>query len=109
MRTCPGSSDRVVQLLVTKYGVESNLASSDTTLASLGLDSLSVAEPVFDIDEELGIEISMDSADFETLREAVSLDPVAPMGSPPATRTAEGGRCRLRSRERVNPSRPCLR
>lgn len=68
-----GSEAKVVELLVTKYGVERRRVSPDATMADLGLDSLAVAELVFDIEEEFGIEVDAEDAEFSTLREAIGL------------------------------------
>lgn len=68
-----GSRDQVIELLVNKYGVEASKASSEATMADLGLDSLSVAELLFDIEDEFGIEVDVDEASFSTLGEAIAL------------------------------------
>lgn len=68
-----GSRDQVIELLVSKYGVEASKASPEATMADLGLDSLSVAELLFDIEDEFGIEVDVDEASFSTLGEAIAL------------------------------------
>lgn len=68
-----GSQAQIVELLVQKYGVDATKVSPDATLADLGLDSLSVAELVFDIEDLFAIEIKADDAEFKTLGEAMAL------------------------------------
>lgn len=68
-----GSQAQVVELLVQKYGVEEKRVSPDATMSDLGLDSLSVAELVFDIEDAFEIEIDADDAEFKTLGEAIAL------------------------------------
>jgi len=67
------SQAQVVELLVEKYGIDADKISPDATLADLGLDSLSVAELVFDIEDLFGIEVKADDAEFKTLGEAIAL------------------------------------
>ena len=61
------------RILVTEFGVRPEDISPDTTLVSLGLDSLSMAELIREVEEEFGIEISNEQATFSTLREASAL------------------------------------
>lgn len=65
------SRTEIIDLLVEKYGVERDLVKPDATFSELGLDSLAVAELVFDIEDLLGIEIEADDVDFTTLGEAL--------------------------------------
>lgn len=67
------SEARIVDLLVEKYGVEKDRISPDATMTDLGLDSLSVAELVFDIEDAFDIEIGLEDAEFKTFGEAVAL------------------------------------
>jgi acyl carrier protein len=67
------SQPQIIELLVQKYGVDAQRISADATLADLGLDSLSVAELVFDIEDLFKIEVKADDAEFKTLGEAISL------------------------------------
>ena len=68
-----GSQAQIVELLAQKYGVDANKISPDATLADLGLDSLSVAELVFDIEDLFSIEVKADDAEFKTLGDAIAL------------------------------------
>lgn len=68
-----GSQAQIVELLVEKYGVDASKVSADATLADLGLDSLSVAELVFDIEDLFSIQIETEDAEFKTFGDAVAL------------------------------------
>lgn len=68
-----GSYDKVVQLLVEKYGVDRDQVSPEANMADLGLDSLAMAELIFDIEDEFGIEVTTEEANFSTLGGAVAL------------------------------------
>jgi acyl carrier protein len=68
-----GSESKVIQLLTEKYGVDAERISPDATMADLGLDSLAMAELIFDIEDEFDIEISMEEAQWWTFGEAVAL------------------------------------
>lgn len=67
------SQTQIVELLVQKYGVDAGKISPDATLTDLGLDSLSIAELVFDIEDLFAIEVNADDAEFKTLGEAIAL------------------------------------
>lgn len=68
-----GSEARIVELLVEKYGIEKESISSDAAMADLGLDSLSVAELVFDIEDLFDIRLEEDDSEFSTFGDAVAL------------------------------------
>ena len=68
-----GSQAQIVELMVQKYGIDATKVSPDATMADLGLDSLSVAELVFDIEDLFSIEINADDAEFRTFGDAVAL------------------------------------
>ena len=63
----------LVEKLTTDFGVDPEKISPDATLTDLGLDSLSVVEFIFELEDELGVEIDPDGADFSTLGEAAAL------------------------------------
>lgn len=67
------SYELFVEKLTTDHGVEREKISRDSTLTDLGLDSLSIVELVFDIEDELGIQLEEEEADFTTLGGAVDL------------------------------------
>lgn len=68
-----GSQAQIVDLLVAKYGVDASKISADATLADLGLDSLSVAELMFDIEDLFSIQVGTEDAEFKTFGDAVAL------------------------------------
>jgi acyl carrier protein len=68
-----GSQAQIVELLVEKYGVDASKVSADATMADLGLDSLSVAELVFDIEDLFSIQVDTEDAEFKTFGDAVAL------------------------------------
>ncbi len=68
-----GSQEKIVELLTGKYGVDAARISPDAKLVDLGLDSLTLAELIFDIEDAFGIEVSMEEARLETFGEAVAL------------------------------------
>lgn len=59
-------------LLVTEFSVPADRIKPEATLDSLGLDSLSVAELVLEVEDEYDIEFSAEQAEFETLGEVVA-------------------------------------
>ena len=68
-----GSHAQIVELLVEKYGVDASKVSPEAKMADLGLDSLSVAELVFDIEDLFSIQIDTEDAEFSTFGDAVAL------------------------------------
>ena len=67
------SFDFLSKLLVEEFGVSSDEIRPDATVTDLGLDSLSTAELVEELEEEYKIELSRDEAMFETLAEAAAI------------------------------------
>ncbi len=67
------SYDYIRQLLIDKFDVDADAIAPEATLESLGLDSLTMVELMFDISEKYDIEIPTDKLDFKTLGEAVAL------------------------------------
>lgn len=63
----------IVDLMEEKYGVEPEQVSPEATMQDLGLDSLSVAELVFDIEDLYGIEIEAEDAQFATFGQAMEV------------------------------------
>jgi len=63
----------IQETLVGKYGVQPDLVKPEATMAELGLDSLSVAELMFDVADHYAIDIPDERANFTTLGEAVAL------------------------------------
>jgi len=61
-------------MLTSKFDVKPELIQPDAKLVDLGLDSLSIAELIFDIGEKYDIEIPEDDLEFQTsLKDAVAL------------------------------------
>ena len=67
------SFDFLSKLLVEEFGVASDEIRPDATVTDLGLDSLSTAELVEELEQEYKIELSGDEAMFETLAEAAAI------------------------------------
>jgi acyl carrier protein len=65
--------DFLCHLLVTEFGARPSDITPESTLASVGLDSLSTVELIREMEEEYGIVISNEQAEFDTLGEAVSI------------------------------------
>ncbi len=63
----------MAQVLNEKYDVKSDTISPEATLTELGLDSLTVVELLFDVEDEFGIEVPEERATFQTLAEAAAL------------------------------------
>ena len=61
------------EVLVEKYDVDVQTVRPDATMAELGLDSLSLTELLFDLEDEFGIEVPEERATFSTLGEAAAL------------------------------------
>lgn len=60
----------IVEKLTEEFDVDPDRISRDASLTDLGLDSLAVVELVFELEEELGVELDEDQASFTTLGEA---------------------------------------
>jgi len=63
----------LAQVLSEKYDVSPDAISPEATLTELGLDSLTVIELLFDVEDEFGIEVPEERATFQTLAEAAAL------------------------------------
>jgi acyl carrier protein len=63
----------LAQVLREKYDVAQEAISLEATLDELGLDSLTVVELLFDVEDEFGIEVPEERATFQTLAEAAAL------------------------------------
>ena len=61
------------ELLIEKYEVSAEAITPEATLAELGLDSLSVAEMLFDVADKYDIDIPDASVQLSTLGEAAAL------------------------------------
>ncbi|MEE8151176.1 MAG: phosphopantetheine-binding protein [Nitrosomonadaceae bacterium] len=67
------SLDYIRQTLIDKFEVNADAITPEATFESMGLDSLTMVELMFDISEKYDIEIPTDRLDFKTLGEAVIL------------------------------------
>ena len=63
----------LADVLKEKYEVDPDAISPEATLTELGLDSLTIVELLFDVEDEFGIEVPEERATFETLAEAAAL------------------------------------
>ena len=63
----------LAEVLSEKYDVDPTTISPEATLTELGLDSLTVVELLFDVEDEFEIEIPEERATFGTLAEAAAL------------------------------------
>lgn len=63
----------IQDLLVSKFDVKPEAIKPEANLTDLGLDSLSIAELIFDIADKYDIDIPDERATFTTLGEAVAL------------------------------------
>lgn len=67
------SYEYIKQVLAEKYDVNPESIAPEATLTDLGLDSLSIAELMFDVGDKYEIDIPDERANFTTLREAAAL------------------------------------
>ena len=67
------SYEYIKQVLAEKYDIQPESIGPEATLTDLGLDSLSIAELMFDVGDKFEIDIPDDRANFSTLGEAAAL------------------------------------
>jgi acyl carrier protein len=63
----------LAKILSEKYDVDPELISADATWDALGLDSFTIVELIFDVEDEFDIEISEERATFQTLGDAAAV------------------------------------
>ncbi len=63
----------MAEVLSEKYDVPREAISPEATLTELGLDSLTIVELLFDVEDEFEIEVPEERASFETIAEAAAL------------------------------------
>ena len=63
----------IEEVLKKKFDVKPEAIAPEATLTDLGLDSLSIAELLFDVSDKYHIDIPDDRANVSTLGEAVAL------------------------------------
>lgn len=56
--TSPSVTERLLQMASRRSGLEADHIDRNAALKDLGIDSLGLAEMMFDIDDEFGIEIT---------------------------------------------------
>jgi len=67
------SYDYIKELLIEKHDVSPDVIKPEAKLTDLGLDSLSIAELMFDVADKYGIDIPDERANFTTLGEGAAL------------------------------------
>ena len=65
--------DYLKEILVEKYNVDPAAVRPEATLTELGLDSLSLAELLFDLEDKFEVEIPEDRGQLTTLGSAAAL------------------------------------
>ena len=63
----------IAKVLSEKYDVDPEAISPEATLTELGLDSLTIVELLFDVEDEFEIEVPEERATFKTVAEAAAL------------------------------------
>jgi acyl carrier protein len=63
----------LAKVLSEKYDVDPDAINPEATLTELGLDSLTIVELLFDVEDEFDIEVPEERATFQTLAEATAL------------------------------------
>ena len=63
----------IAEVLTEKYDVDPETISPEATMTELGLDSLTLVELLFDVEDEFDIEVPEDRATFETVGEAAAV------------------------------------
>jgi acyl carrier protein len=63
----------LTKIMVEKYEVEAQAIDPNATMADLGLDSLTLTELLFDLEDEFGIEVPEERATFNTIGEAAAV------------------------------------
>ena len=63
----------LTKIMVEKYEVEAQAIDPNATMADLGLDSLTITELLFDLEDEFGIEVPEERATFHTIGEAAAV------------------------------------
>lgn len=61
------------QLIVAKFGIDAELLTAERPMSEFGLDSLSLIELLFSIEEELGITIPEERSQVNNLGELAAL------------------------------------
>lgn len=67
------TQEQLADLLVSKYGVDRATLVPDASMTDIGLDSLSLAELMFDIEDAFGITLKQEGTALRTFADAVAL------------------------------------
>jgi len=67
------SFDFIRQTLIDKFDVDAEAITSEATFETLGLDSLTMVEVMFEVTEKYEIDIPNEKLDFKTLGEAAAV------------------------------------
>ena len=67
------SYEYLCRILVSEFGARPDAITPESTPASVGLDSLSTAELIREMEEEFGIVIPNEQANYATLGEAAAI------------------------------------
>ena len=62
------SLNELQDLIHKKYGLEADALDPDKPMTELGLDSLAIAEFLFDVEDHFAIRLTDDEPDVDTLR-----------------------------------------
>ncbi len=54
--------DRTIEIIVAKSGIDSDKITPETELSTLDIDSLGLAEIIFDLEDEFDVDIDMNAA-----------------------------------------------
>ena len=68
-----GTAERIIALLTAEYGVDPAHISPAANLVDLGLNSLTMAELLCDLQDSFGIHIPLTEARITTLGDAIAL------------------------------------
>ena len=71
MSTTKSTAERISALLVKDYKLNPLHLTPDARLTDLGIDSLGMAELMFNIEDEFGVELDSDPAQITTFGEVV--------------------------------------
>jgi acyl carrier protein len=74
------------RLITTKFGIDGDALDADASIANAGIDSLALAELLFDIEDHFGVTLPDSRDGVDSLRDLANL--VARLRTVPALQTA---------------------
>jgi acyl carrier protein len=74
------------RLITTKFGIDGAAIDADASIATAGIDSLALAELLFDIEDHFGVTLPDSRDGVDSLRDLADL--IARLRSAPALQTA---------------------